>query len=454
MAVRRVPNARLRELLKEARWTGEQLARAVNQIGAESGWARAYGRASVHQWLTGAVPRKPAPHLVCAALGRRLRRPVTLADAGFGDPPPDTPTPDSPAVLARLAAAAAAPDRHGNLLSYQPPPAPSGSPTGLTEGPTEAAIGGPTEALTGPPVPAGAKAPPPQPDALALLLPVFSAIDRVHGGGQARTALAAFLSTTAAPMLAAPAPPVRHFGILGATARLCYLCAFMHIDDDLNGLAGQYYRLALDLARHAGDTAAQAMTLRAMATQAYELGHRRQSLRLAQAAADCRISSSAPRLRASVLGQLALSEAAVGDRTAALRHIGDARDLLTNATGPPPPIGDYHRASWDHQRALVGVELGDPAGAIKLLEVSAARRPRGESRSRAVILSRLAERQLAAGHIEAACATWHEFLDVYPLLASRRAHLARARMPGLLLPHRRRPAADHLIQRATALGRV
>ncbi|MFD4530680.1 tol-pal system YbgF family protein [Kitasatospora sp. NPDC058397] len=442
MAVRRVPNARLRELLEEAQWTGEQLARAVNQIGAESGWARAYGRASVHQWLTGAVPRKPVPHLVCAALGRRLRRPVTLADAGFGGPPPDAPPPDSPAVLARLAAAAVTPDRHGSLLSYQPPPAPSGSPTGLTEAPS------------GPSVPAGAKAPPPQPDALALLLPVFSAIDRVHGGGQARTALAAFLSTTAAPMLAAPAPPVRHFGILGATARLCYLCAFMHIDDDLNGLAGQYYRLALDLARHAGDTAAQAMTLRAMATQAYELGHRRQSLRLAQAAADCRISSSAPRLRASVLGQLALSEAAVGDRTAALRHIGDARDLLTNATGPPPPIGDYHRASWDHQRALVGVELGDPAGAIKLLEVSAARRPRGESRSRAVILSRLAEHQLAAGHIEAACATWHEFLDVYPLLASRRAHLARARMPGLLLPHRRRPAADHLIQRATALGRA
>ncbi|KJY25759.1 hypothetical protein VR45_38670, partial [Streptomyces sp. NRRL S-495] len=76
-------------------------------------------------------------------------------------------------------------------------------------------------------------------------------------------------------------------------------------------------------------------------------------------------------------------------------------------TGPPPPVGDYHRASWDHQRALVEAELGDPARAIELLEASAARRSRAESRSRAVVLYKLAERQLAAGRVEAACATWH-----------------------------------------------
>ncbi|MFJ4674130.1 hypothetical protein [Kitasatospora purpeofusca] len=451
MAVHRVPNTRLRELLGEAEWTGEELARAVNRIGTESGCALSYGRASVHQWLTGVVPRKPVTHLVCSALSRRLRRPVTLDDAGFGDsqpalPSPAFPSPEHPAALVELASAAAAPDRHGYLLPYRAPAI--GGGVTVPPGPLPVLLGD----LVGPAAAVGDAGPPVQPDMLELLLPVFSTIDRAHGGGRARIALAVFLATTAAHMLSASAPPVRRAGILGATARLCYLCAFMHADDDLNGLAARYYHLALDLARLAGDTATQAMTLRIMAAQAYELGHRRQSLRLAQAAADCRISSTAPRLRASVLGQLALSEAAVGDRTAALRHIGGARDLLADVTGPPPPVGDYHRASWDHQRALVEAELGDPARAIEFFETSAARRSRTESRSRAVVLSKLAERQLAAGRVEAACATWHEFLDVYPMLTSRRARAARARIPGLLLPHSRRPAAHHLLRRVGTLG--
>ncbi|PYC79491.1 hypothetical protein C7C46_14085 [Streptomyces tateyamensis] len=442
MAVRRIPNNRLRGLLTEAGWTGEQLARAVNQIAAESGQSLSYQRASVHQWLTGTVPRPPAAQLVCAALGRRLRRRITLTEAGFGAPRPEPAVPpDTGALLARLAAAALTPDRRGDFLVYQPlcadqltdPPDPPGPPDQFE---ATAAPGG---------------RPPTDPDTLALLLPAFSAVDRIQGGGQARTALAAFLATTVAPMLAAPAPPVRRAGILSGAARLSYLCAFMQLDDELNGLANQYYRLSLTLAREAGDTAGQAMALRAMAALAYELGLRAQGLRLAQAAADCHLAPSSVRLRAAVLGQLALSEAAVGDRTAAHRHLGEARDRLAGATGPPPAVGDYHRASWDHQRALVHVELGDRAGAIKFLEASTAHRPRTESRSRAVVLSRLAEAQLAAGHLAAACTTWHEFLDLYPLLDSRRARSAAERLRRLLLPHRRAPGADHLLQRAASL---
>ncbi|GAA1941933.1 hypothetical protein [Kitasatospora viridis] len=431
MVSHRVPNVQLRALLAEAQWTGEQLAGAVNRIGAESGWRLAYRRASVHQWLTGTLPRSPAADLVCVALSRRLRRPIALTDAGFDGPRPALPpATDSGTLLVRLAEASVAPDRHGSLLAYQP--------AALVPGPAEPVA--PTGLV-------GAGGPAVRQDVLALLLPVFSSVDRAHGGGRARTALAAFLATTVAPMLAVPAHPS---AVLRDAARLCYLCAFMHLDDELNGLADQYYRRALELARQAGDTATQAMALRAMAAQAYELGRPDRSLRLARAAADCRLASS-PRLRAAVLGQLALSEATAGERTAALRHLSEARELLTRVTGPPPAIGDYHRASWDHQSALVQAELGDLTGAITHLKASVARRPRGEQRSRAILLGKLAERQLTAGHLEAACTTWHEFLDAYPLLTSRRAHTARTRLSRLLLPHRRRPAADHLLQRAAAL---
>ncbi|MFJ8434933.1 hypothetical protein ACIQ9P_26895 [Kitasatospora sp. NPDC094019] len=445
MSIGRPPNHQLRELLAEARWNGEQMADAVNRVGSESGLNLSYGRASVHQWLTGTLPRRTTAHLACAALGRRLRRPVTLADAGFDDTrAPSPPLPVDTGLLVHLAAASAAPHRAGSLLAYRPPAHPD-----------------PTGAGTGPPAPevSAAAQPPPRgggrtgtrPDVLALLLPVFSAVDRLKGGGHARTALATFLATTAAPMLSAPGPPLRRTAALGDAARLSYLCAFMHVDDELNGLADHYYRLALDLARHAGDTATRAMTLRAMAAQAYELGHRRASLRLARAAADCRLAPTSTRLRAAVLGQLALSEAATGDRPAALRHIDAARDLLAHITSPPPPVGDYHRASWDHQRALVAAELGDPTAATTFLETSSNHRPRTETRSHTLVLAKLAERQLATGHLEAACTTWHAFLDLYPHLASRRARTARTRLPGLLLPHRHRHSADQLLQRAATV---
>ncbi|MFI5530178.1 tetratricopeptide repeat protein [Kitasatospora sp. NPDC051853] len=458
MAVHRVPNVRLRELLLESRWTGAQLARAVNRIGAESGLRGvAYQRASVHQWLTGTQPRGPVAHLVCAALTERLGRTVGLAEAGFdGGGPSDTvraagAPPASPrSLLTHLAAAALSPDRDGSVLTYQPTVearsaarATALPPPGSTLGLRSHGSGGPDGSDHGGP-PAG-------PHLLALLLPVFSSADQLRGGGHARTALAAFLSSAVPDMLAAAASPVRHTEVLAAASRLGYLCAFMHFDDELNGLALHFYRFALELARQCGDPAAQAMTLRAMAAQAYELNHPQESLSLARAAAELRLSTTATRLRASVLGQLALAEAATGDRVAAVRHVHEAFDLLPRIEGPAPAVGDYHRAAWDHHHALVQAELGDLSGAIKSLEASAARRPRTETRSHALVLGKLAERQLAAGRLDAACATWHQFLDVYPLLTSRRAHSAAARLHRRLLPHRRRHPADHLLQRAASL---
>ncbi|MFD5467515.1 tol-pal system YbgF family protein [Kitasatospora sp. NPDC127059] len=444
----RAPNVRLRELLQEAQWTGAQLARAVNRIGAESGvHDLAYQRASVHQWLVGASPRGPVAHLVCAALSRRLGRRISLVDAGFGGRRAQEPPTDVRALLAGLAAASRRPDRNDELIVYQEPA--SGDPAGPVPLPFGDAGGqaGLILQIDGGRVEAA-------PEVLTMLLPVFSVVDRLKGGGYARTALAAFLSTPVAAMVSAPAPPVRRTATLAAASRLSYLCAFMHLDDGLNGLAGHYYRLGLDLAHQAGDVAARVMILRAMAAQAYELNHPQESLRLARAAVDLRVNPAAARLRASVLGQLALAEAATGDREAALRHVRDAYDLLSDIEGPAPPVGDYHRASWDHQRAMVQAEFGDLAGAIRHLKTSAAGRPRSEARSRALVLGKLAERQLAAGRLDAACETWHEFLDVYPLLSSWRAQAATVRMRRLLLPFRRRPTADHLLQRAAALRRL
>jgi hypothetical protein len=48
-----MPNEQLRVLLKEAGWTGTTLVRKVNELGAETGLALGYQRASATQWLYG-----------------------------------------------------------------------------------------------------------------------------------------------------------------------------------------------------------------------------------------------------------------------------------------------------------------------------------------------------------------------------------------------------------------
>ncbi|MGP4115458.1 hypothetical protein ACTWP5_31745, partial [Streptomyces sp. 4N509B] len=82
----RSDNRRLRELLHEAGWTQEALARAVNALGEEIGAHLRYDRTAVAHWLAGTRPRPPVPQLAAEALTRRLGRVVTVAAAGFAAP--------------------------------------------------------------------------------------------------------------------------------------------------------------------------------------------------------------------------------------------------------------------------------------------------------------------------------------------------------------------------------
>jgi hypothetical protein len=63
----------------------------------------------------------------------------------------------------------------------------------------------------------------------------------------------------------------------------------------------------------------------------------------------------------------------------------------------------------------------------------------------------IAERQLRIGHLDAACAAWHQALDDYPHIRSGRADDRLRVMVGLLLPHLNNTAARALDDRARAL---
>ncbi len=454
---RREPNGRLRTLLADARWSGQDFARAVNGVAAETGLTLRYDRTSISHWLAGTRPPAHVVALAAEALSRRTGRRVSPADTG----------------LARPAGAARARDRPG--------PGPHGVDV---LAPELAAVGGRgtgdaavhAESLLGEipvyssawrppgwPPPHGAGAPAGDParpagrigpdhvEAAEAVLPVFRNADMMFGSGLARPALTRYLATTVAPWLRAGAPPAVRHRLLGCAARLAYTAGFLCFDGNQQGMAQAYYRAGLRLGQEAGDPQCWAPVLRAMSVQAHHLGHRKQAWELAEAAA--REAGRLPSLQAAfVTGQLAVAEAGCGDRRAALAHLGEAERLLERSAGQQAAIGDYHPAALAHQQSEALAALGDTRGAITALGTSLRHRPAGERRARAVTLARLAELHLNQGHVERACATWHEMLDVVPQLDSARVDDAVRRLRGRLQPVRGNRTARTLLDRVRGLG--
>ncbi|WP_374776792.1 hypothetical protein OG756_32590 [Streptomyces sp. NBC_01310] len=454
---RREPNGRLRTLLADARWSGQDFARAVNGVAAETGLTLRYDRTSISYWLAGTRPPAHVVALAAEALSRRTGRRVSPADTGLARPAgaararhrpgpgphgADALTPEPAAVGAPGAgdAAAYAESLLGEIPVYSsawrppgwPPPHGTGTPAGAPARPAGRIGADHVEAAE-------------------AVLPVFRNADMMFGSGLARPALTRYLATTVAPWLRADAAPAVRHRLLGCAARLAYTAGFLCFDGNQQGTAQAYYRAGLRLGQEAGDPQCWAPVLRAMSVQAHHLGHRKQAWELAEAAA--REVGRLPSLQAAfVTGQLAVAEAGCGDRRAALTHLGEAERLLERSAGQHAAIGDYHPAALAHQQAEALAALGDARGAITALGTSLRHRPAGERRARAVTLARLAELHLGQGHVERACATWHEMLDAVPQLDSARVDDAVRRLRGRLRPVRGNRTARALLERVRGLG--
>jgi hypothetical protein len=59
---------------------------------------------------------------------------------------------------------------------------------------------------------------------------------------------------------------------------------------------------------------------------------------------------------------------------------------------------------------------------------------------------------LEIGHLEAACATWHQALDDYPMVQSGRADDRIRTMFGILRPHLKNATARDLYARARTVA--
>lgn len=426
--------------MAEAGVGNEKLARRVNAVGSELGLRLHYDKSTVSHWLRGSVPRAEARPAVAEALSRLLGRPVTAAELGWGAWP-DAERGVAAGVL-ELSRADMDPSRRAVLgaglysATLLVPSFPD------LVGRTEAARAGRTVRIGDGDVATVRR----MTDKVAEIL------DEI-GAGHARPMAAAFLANTVGPWLEASGPERVRRDMRAAAADLVYLTGWMAMYEERQGLGQRYYVKALRLAGEAEDHVTYCRTLRGMSLQASHLGYGPRALELADGAAEA-APAAGPRLVAFLRGQQAHASAMVGDRHAALARLRETETALARADDRRDAVGGYDEAAYHFHEAHVRWCLGDGEGSVKSLRRSNAVRAPEERQGRLHCLGVIAERQFRMRHVEAACATWHAFLDEHLTVASARGDAHLRTLLGAVPAYRGLPAARDLEERARHVAAV
>ncbi|MEU2024319.1 sporulation protein [Streptomyces sp. NPDC016469] len=347
----RGPNEKLGTVLALAGISNAGLARRVNDLGAQRGLTLRYDKTSVARWVSkGMVPQGAAPHLIAAAIGAKLGRPVPLHEIGLADadPAPEVglafPRDVDAAVrsateLYRLDLAGRRAGSGGiwqslagsfSVSAYATPASRwLISPADPSVARTTATVGGQPPGAHGAPGahgPAGAPAQPGTPASPAqatgtvtghsLLIPAqpgpesgadASSLrvghsdvsklreaaqdarrwDSKYGGGDWRSSMVPeCLRVDAAPLLLGSYSDEVGRALFGAAAELTRLAGWMAFDTGQQEAAQRYYIQALRLARAAADVPLGGYVLASMSLQATYRGFADEGVDLAQAAVE------------------------------------------------------------------------------------------------------------------------------------------------------------------------
>ncbi|MFC8856842.1 hypothetical protein ACFT5D_27740 [Streptomyces sp. NPDC057144] len=436
----RTPNTALASLMQAHGLGNAQLARRVNATGHELGVRLHYDKSTVSHWLAGSVPKPEARPAVAEALSRLVGRPVTCAEIGWPGEADQTAAADTVAGVMDLSRADMDPSRRAVLRTGMYAAALAVPRFEDASGRLEAVAA--TQA-TGRTVRIGRS------DVATVRTmtdKVADILDQV-GAGHARPMAAAFLVNTAGPYLRASGTEETRRDMRAAVADFVYLTGWMAMYEDQQGLGQRYYVRALELAGAAEDHVTYCRTLRGMSLQATHLGHGAKGLELADAAAEA-APAAGPRLRAFLRGQQAAAAAMTGARTTAVARLRDAEAALSRADDRRDAVGGYDQAALYFHEAHVRWHLGDRAASVAALERSNTARSPLERQGRLHCLGVIAERQYRMRHIEAACHTWHEFLDHHVTVSSARGDEHLKTMLRALPTHRAVAGVTELEERA------
>jgi hypothetical protein len=441
----RQPNEGLRTLFTATGWTLRQFAQQVNKVATERGKPTSYERSSAYRWLEGHVPREEVRPLILEVLARRLQRPVTNAEAGFPPPVHDRRDVTTVEGLLELSREDMDPTRRSAIGAAAKLFSVALAIPGWQDvvGRMEAVQAGRMRRIGMPEV-----------ESVIAMTDRLSDLDDQFGGRYARPMAAAFLVNIVAPYVKADAPSKVREAMMSAASFLCYLTGWMAVDEGLHGTAQQYYVKGLELAGASDDHLTYCHILRGMSVQSVDLGHGTTAVNWADAASES-APTTGPRMIAFMAGQQAHSYAVAGERVNALRSIQQTEAALGKADSPQVTFGGYNAATLAYHTAQVRYALGDISGSVESLQSYF--RLRGQKyfdshRADLRFGSMLAERQLAIGHLDAACATWGKVMDGYPAMQSGQVDNHVREMFRLIRPHIKNAAARNLYERARVVA--
>lgn len=467
----RGPNEKLGTVLALAGISNAGLARRVNDLGAQRGLTLRYDKTSVARWVSkGMVPQGAAPHLIAAAIGAKLGRPVPLHEIGLADadPAPEVglafPRDVGEAVksateLYRLDLAGRRAGGGGiwqslagsfSVSAYATPasrwlitPADSSVARGTDAESADASGGGPLKVGHS--------------DVGKLREAAEDARrwDSKYGGGDWRSSMVPeCLRVDAAPLLLGTYSDEVGRALFGATAELTRLAGWMAFDTGQQEAAQRYYIQALRLARAAADVPLGGYVLASMSLQATYRGFADEGVDLAQAAVERNRGLATARTMSFFRLVEARAHAKANDAPAAGAALKAAEGWLERSRegdSDPKWLGFYGYDRFAADAAECYRDLKAPKQVQRFTEKALSRPTEEFVRSHGLRLVVSAVAELESGNLDAACEAGVRAVEVAGRISSARTTEYVRDLLHRLEPYGDEPRVAELRERARPL---
>ncbi|MGW7384089.1 MFS transporter [Streptomyces sp. NPDC054794] len=464
----RGPNEKLGAVLALAGISNAGLARRVNDLGAQRGLTLRYDKTSVARWVSkGMVPQGAAPHLIAAAIGQKLGRPVPLHEIGLADadPAPEVglafPRDVGQAVrsateLYRLDLAGRRAGSGGIWQSLAGSFAVSAYATPasrwlITPADTSVARDANPSEGSGAPIKVGHS------DVQKLREAAEDARrwDSKYGGGDWRSSMVPeCLRVEAAPLLLGSYSDEVGRALFGASAELTRLAGWMAFDTGQQEAAQRYYIQALRLARAAADVPLGGYVLASMSLQATYRGFGDEGVDLAQAAVERNRGLATARTMSFFRLVEARAHARASDAQAAGAALKAAEGWLERARegdNDPSWLGFYSYDRFAADAAECYRDLKAPRQVRRFTEQALSKPTEEFVRSHGLRLVVSAVAELESGNLDAACEQGVRAVEVAGRISSARTTEYVKDLLHRLEPYGDEPRVVELRERARPL---
>ncbi|MDH6518066.1 hypothetical protein M2164_004570 [Streptomyces sp. SAI-208] len=464
----RGPNEKLGAVLALAGISNAGLARRVNDLGAQRGLTLRYDKTSVARWVSkGMVPQGAAPHLIAAAIGQKLGRPVPLHEIGLADadPAPEVglafPRDVGQAVrsateLYRLDLAGRRAGAGGIWQSLAGSFAVSAYATPASRWlitPADSSVARETNHSEG----SGAPLKVGHSDVQKLREAADDARrwDSKYGGGDWRSSMVPeCLRVEAAPLLLGSYSDEVGRALFGASAELTRLAGWMAFDTGQQEAAQRYYIQALRLARAAADVPLGGYVLASMSLQATYRGFGDEGVDLAQAALERNRGLATARTMSFFRLVEARAHARAGDAAAAGAALKAAEGWLERSRdgdNDPSWLGFYSYDRFAADAAECYRDLKAPRQVRRFTEQALSKPTEEFVRSHGLRLVVSAVAELESGNLDAACEQGVRAVEVAGRISSARTTEYVKDLLHRLEPYGDEPRVVELRERARPL---